>query len=85
MVTYLVLPPFYTHTELGVMKALDDAYLPSKPQLHWAVYHTNIVIAILFLGEMVCKMSILTLKGYFADPWNTFDCVTTLVGDILLS
>ena len=57
---------------------------PVDPTLKTFLDSANLVFVVIFAIEMTSKMIGLRINYYFADSWNRFDCVVTLLSILAL-
>ena len=61
------------------IKALEDVYLDSKPDLKSFLRILNYVVTVVFVVEFLLKLFGLGFLCYFRNPWNCLDFFIVVV------
>ena len=62
-------------------QAIEDVDLPQRPLLKMILKYMDKVFTVIFVGEMIIKMSAYGWKKYFTDAWCWLDFIIVVVRD----
>jgi Ion transport protein len=63
-----------------LFKAIEDVNIPRRKFLQLTLKYMDKVFTVIFVGEMIIKMSAYGFKKYFTDAWCWLDFVIVAVG-----